>query len=86
MGAHRQLAVGDTKGSRHLVEGDVSVFIGTHAPDYLDQGTPLGPMFIVHSGEARIPHPEHPEWYGLTVGAYQVSHQINALTGERTQD
>ena len=86
MGAHRQLAIGDTKGSRHMVDGDVDVFFGTTAPDYVDAATPLGPMFIVRSGKARIPHPEHPEWKGLTPGVYQVTHQINALTGERVTD
>lgn len=86
MGSHRQLAVGDTKGSRHMIEGDVDVYFGTNAPEYVDAATPLGPMFIVRSGTAKISHPEHPEWRGLTVGAYQVTHQINALTGERVTD
>lgn len=86
MGAHRQLAIGDTKGSRHMIEGDVEVFYGTTAPDYVDQATPLGPMFFVRSGLAKAPHPEHPEWQGITLGAYQVTHQINPLTGERVTD
>jgi hypothetical protein len=86
MGGHRQLAIGNTKGSRHMLEGDVEVFVGTKAPADVGEQTPLGPMFIVKSETARAPHPEHPEWIGITLGAYQVTHQINALTGERVND
>lgn len=64
----RQLAPGNSQGSRHVLEGDVDVYapVGTNPL--------MGPVFIVR-GEARVPHPEHAHVVIRQVGTFQVTYQ-----------
>lgn len=81
----RQVAVGNTQGSRHIVEGAaVKLYYGTKAPSYVDSRAPLGPLVEAES-EWVLTHPEHPNMY-LPAGSYQVTHQLDAITGQRVDD
>lgn len=82
----RQLAVGTTQGSRHLIDGDdVEIFAGTTLPKWVeDSRTPLGPCFVVTRRETNT-HPEHAHT-SLPAGTYQVTHQMDARTWQRTMD
>lgn len=63
----RQLAPGNTQGSRHIVEGDVTV----HAR----RGDALtGPLLIVGKGGCTVTHPEH-RHYVLPEGAWAVTYE-----------
>lgn len=65
----RQLAPGTTRGSRHVVAGDVEVY--TH--DAGSWSRLIGPV-IVASKRFRIDHPEHAA-FDLPPGVYQVTFQ-----------
>lgn len=82
--ANRQLAEGNTKGSRHILEGGVQVFAGTTRPTYVPERFPLGPCFVV-AESAHLTHPEH-AWLAMGAGTYQVTYQLNALTGRAVED
>lgn len=83
---NRQLAIGTTQGSRHIIEGDdVEVYEGTTLPNYVkDRRTPLGPCFVIKRRETNT-HPEHAH-SSLPAGTYQVTHQMDARTWRRTLD
>ena len=80
-----QLAVGEGRGSRHIVEGDVKVFLGTTLPSTVTERTFLGPMIEVGSKGATITHPEHAH-VKLDAGFYQITHQMDARTLQRVRD
>ena len=80
-----QLAVGEGRGSRHIVEGDVKVFLGTTLPTTVNDRTFLGPMIEVGSKGATITHPEHAH-VNLDAGFYQITHQMDARTLQRVRD
>jgi hypothetical protein len=79
----RQLAVGSTKGARHVAEPPAAVYQGIMPPPDCDS-TLLGPR-IDSERRFTISHPEHPD-FSLPAGAYQVTHQMDARTMKRTQD
>lgn len=83
---NRQLAFGDTQGSRHILEGDVRVFAGTTHPKGANPRFPLGPFFLVGPGGARLTHPEHPHWVLAPNTAKQTTLQINPITGAAVID
>lgn len=81
----RQVAVGTTIGSRHVVEGEgVSVFAGTKLPPgfkeapALRQGSLLGPV-VVADEPFVLTHPEHAH-HRLPVGVYQVTYQADFVS------
>jgi hypothetical protein len=91
----KQVAIGDTKGSRHVVVGPVQVFAGLLlpprfvAPDWLDGAAPedifLGPVVVVAAGEeAVLTHPEHA--HHNLCGTYQVTYQADARARARVRD
>lgn len=80
----RQLAIGNTPGSRHIAEAPSKVFAGVKAPDYCRQGTFLGPL-VVSTERFTVSHPEHAH-VSLPAGAYQVTHQMDAMTMQRVKD
>ena len=82
----RQIAFGDTQGSRHILEGDVEVFEGTTLPDGVASNIPLGPFFRVGPKGARLSHPEHPHWVLLPGTSKQTTLQINPITGSAVVD
>lgn len=79
-----QLAIGNTQGSRHIAEAPSKVFAGVKAPDYCRQGTFLGPL-VISASRFTISHPEHAH-VSLPAGAYQITHQMDAMTMQRVRD
>lgn len=98
--ADRQLALGDTMGARHMVEGDtVEVFEGAVGheknralmPCWKDdprkQDVCTGRLFTTR-GPCSIPHPEHAR-HDLQIsepGTYQVTHQWDEVAMGRVMD
>jgi hypothetical protein len=81
----RQLAQGESRGSRHIAEAPAKVYVGTTAPaNALNSRLFLGPC-VVSESEFMISHPEHANVI-LTAGTYQIVHQMDALTLKRVQD
>ena len=90
----RQVAVGDTQGSRHVAEGDVSVFEGDALPEWFEApgwlgGAPpesifLGPVVVAESAWT-LTHPEHAH-HRLPAGVYQVTYQADARARARMAD
>jgi hypothetical protein len=82
--AARQLALGNTQGSRHVAEAPSKVFVGTTLPIGCQPRTFLGPL--VESDERfTVTHPEHAH-VSLPAGTYQVTHQMDARSLQRVQD
>ena len=95
---NRQLAPGNSKGSRHIVEGDVQMLTGWDAPKTLfaDAAQVLrvprerlcsvlaGPA-IVSEGAFRVTHPEHADCT-LPGGSYITWGQLDPRTMRRVQD
>lgn len=80
----RQLALGNTQGSRHVAEAPSKVFVGTTLPIGCQPRTFLGPL--VESDERfTVTHPEHAH-VSLPAGTYQVTHQMDARTLARVAD
>jgi hypothetical protein len=83
----RQLAIGNTQGSRHVAEAPALVFEGTTAPPWFDQSRALlGPVLVVPKGEtALVSHPEHAHGL-LGEGTWQTTHQLDWQSQQRVQD
>jgi hypothetical protein len=90
----RQLAVGNTQGSRHIADGEsVEVYEGVKAPEFIKFKGPngrtlaplLGPLVVVTGRDFRGTHPEH-DHYTLEPGCYQITHQMDMRTLSRVQD
>lgn len=86
-----QVAVGDTVGSRHVVEGkNVKVFEGKTLPKACQftqervKSAILGPV-VVATEEFTLTHPEHAH-HCLPAGTYQVTYQLDRLTMRAVQD
>lgn len=91
-----QLAPGNTKGSRHVMEGEVEVYEGVAlpptwvTPEWLTnrgvqpEAVALGPVVIVKS-RAVLTHPEHAH-HSLAPGKYQVTYQFDPRTAARVAD
>ena len=86
----KQVAIGDTTGSRHVAEGDVEVYAGAALPDYfniaggVDPAAFLGPVVVARDTWC-LAHPEHAD-HVLPAGVYQVSYQVDMLTRQRVAD
>lgn len=79
----RQLALGESMGSRHIAEAPARVYEGLNAPDWARTEL-LGPC-IVADLPFTITHPEHAH-IALPAGVYQVTHQMDARTKKRVID
>ncbi len=79
----RQLALGESMGSRHIAEAPAKVHEGLRAPDWAETDL-LGPC-IVAELPFTITHPEHAH-ICLPAGIYQVTHQMDARTKKRVID
>ena len=79
----RQLAPGVTMGSRHVAEGDVTIYEGTTDPPKTTR-LEIGPV-IVALDRFTVTHPEHAH-YSLPSGTYQVTYQLDPRTNQRVQD
>jgi len=84
MAATRQLALGETMGSRHLALAPSKVYVGTKPPEWCQASTFLGPL-IVSKDRFVVGHPEHAH-ISLPGGRYQITHQMNAITMQRVVD
>jgi hypothetical protein len=80
----RQLALGDSQGSRHVAELPAAVYEGVALPESCSQRTFLGPL-IVSLDRFKVVHPEHAH-FSLPKGTYQVTHQSDARTKDRVID
>lgn len=86
----RQVAVGDTIGSRHIVEGDVTVYEGVRLPSCMkvpsnELSARLGPVVVAPSG-CVLTHPEHAYHDIRQGGTYQVVYQLDMVTRHRVAD
>ena len=80
----RQLAIGTSKGSRHILESvSANVFEGTKQPEWCTNAL-LGP-YIALKERAFIGHPEHAN-VSIPAGNYQITHQMDARTLQRVKD
>lgn len=79
----RQLAPGNTKGSRHIVEGKVKLYEGNIVDD--EFGSALTGPVIVADERFTVTHPEHAD-VSLPSGTYQVGYQADPRTRERVAD
>lgn len=81
----RQLAPGNSKGSRHIVDESPSVTLWESKPDLGDRARfQVGPA-IEAKGSFSITHPEH-AFCKLPAGNYQVWFQADFARKERAQD
>lgn len=82
----RQLALGDSMGSRHVAEEPSQIFEGYQAPPwYNERFAPLLGPCVVSPKRFVITHPEHAH-VDLPAGTYQITHQMDARTRMRTLD
>lgn len=89
----RQLAIGDTQGSRHILEGSVVSLIDPdvdaaikslkHCSGNDVQAYQIGPAFEVGESPVTIAHPEHGDRTLTEPGCYQVIYQRALDTEER---
>ena len=80
----RQLALGNTQGSRHVAESPSKVFEGVKLPGYCDARTFMGPL-VKALKRFTVSHPEHAH-VSLPAGCYQITHQTDSRTMSRVQD
>jgi hypothetical protein len=80
----RQLALGNTQGSRHMAEKPSDVYVGTTLPEWCDRRTFLGPL-VKSKKRFVITHPEHAH-VSLPSGNYQITHQMDVRTMDRVKD
>jgi hypothetical protein len=83
---NRQLAIGNTQGSRHMAAGEVDV----HQPaSSAIQTNNLGRYYLGPTVVARdywtVEHPEHAH-ISLPAGIYEVRHQLDAASMNRVID
>lgn len=76
--SERQLAPGSTQGSRHVAEGDVTIY------RVESRDVAIGP--IVHAPVPwRLAHPEHAHMV-LPAGTYQILYQLDERTRQAVRD
>jgi hypothetical protein len=80
----RQLALGNTQGSRHIAEAPAAIYAGTTVPQWCDRRTFLGPL-VKSKKRFVVTHPEHAH-VSLPAGEYQITHQMDARTMDRVRD
>jgi hypothetical protein len=85
----RQVAVGTTIGSRHIVVGDdVEVYEGKKlppcfkVPEWCSERQMLGPVVV---GTLNLTHPEHAH-HKAPCGTFQVTYQADYSTRQRVSD
>ena len=83
---NKQLAIGDSRGARHILHGSSKIFSGSTLPTATtDRRTPIGPLFVV-TDTAEIDHPIHANIIIKQPGTYQITYQMNGHTWGRSQD
>ena len=81
---NNQLAIGNSKGSRHIAESPAKCYTGTNKPKTCKDAIFLGPM-VKSESRFTISHPEHAN-IELPAGCYQITHQLDPRTQERVRD
>ena len=85
---NRQLAPGSTLGSRHTVDGSVSVFVNPYGAqvERINEAKfrCVGPQ-IESKDRFTVSHPEHAD-ISLPAGCYQVMFQVDAANQRRVAD
>lgn len=79
-----QLAIGETKGSRHIAESPSVTYIGTTLPEWCRRETFIGPM-VKSESRFIVSHPEHAH-ISFPAGCYMTTHQLDARTLARVKD
>lgn len=91
---NRQLAIGQSVGSRHIAAGDVEIYEGQKAPEFIrfvnsasgaEIPALIGPLILVKSTEFAGTHPEHAHFL-LDPGTYQIVYQMDARSFRRVED
>ena len=91
---NRQLAVGDTQGSRHVLKkgaaydcllSDVSAAIAAACPGVRVAEAYIGPVFCTKAGVADLVHPEHGNHHYRGEMTIAVVYQRNLNVEEREQ-
>ena len=80
---NRQLAMGETQGSRHIIDGECQIFVGTTAPNWAPRAL-LGPLVRLFK-RGSVTHPDHAH-VDLPAGTFQITHPMDARTLERVRD
>lgn len=83
---NRQLAPGETRGSRHIIEGNVKLFVSSAKQPVRQFGAGdvlVGPVIVAHE-RCTLTHPEHAH-FSLPAGTYQSYYQMDARQAERTR-
>lgn len=80
---NNQLAIGNSKGSRHYAESPAKVYEGNTLPSWCNNSF-MGPC-VVSDHRFTVSHPEHAN-ISLPAGTYQITHQLDARTLERVKD
>lgn len=76
---NRQLAPGNSKGSRHVVEGEGVEIYESRGKSILE-----GPLFYAPNG-CTVTHPEHAD-VDLPDGTYRAAYQLDPRTRARVAD
>lgn len=76
----RQLAIGETKGSRHILEGDATIYAREN-----DDGF-TGPMIVTNKARAIVTHPEHRHYVLPADTCWSVEYAKDEATKQRVQD
>lgn len=74
----RQLAPGSTQGSRHVAEGDVTIY------RVESRDVAIGPI-VFASAQWRLAHPEHAHMV-LPAGTYQIRYQVDEHAQQVVRD
>ena len=89
----RQIAVGTSVGSRHVVEGrEVFVYAGVKYPEGFTEpegcppNTLLGPVVVVKGGSMLLTHPEHAHHCVKGAQTFQTTYQFDARTMRQVAD
>lgn len=89
----RQIAVGTSVGSRHVVEGaEVEVYEGKQYPEGFKEpegcqpNALLGPVVVVKGGTMTLTHPEHAHHCVTGEQTFQTTYQFDARTMRQVAD
>lgn len=80
--SERQLAPGNTQGSRHILEGDARVYL---RPDERGDGT-TGPLIVTGESLSTVTHPEHRHYTLPPNTMWGVCYELDEATKRRVQD
>ena len=80
---NRQLAPGNSMGSRHCIEGNVNLYIGVKAPEWCKSNL-VGPVIVARE-RFKLVHPEHAH-FDMPAGYFQTIYQLDPRTMMRVEE